>query len=67
MCLYGKLEKTILKQSTKLFKRIFKEFYIKRFVEEELFPHEDLVDKSGEVPIELGKQIEKKSKELRSN
>ena len=37
---------------------------VKRFVEEELFPHEDLVDKSGEVPIELGKQIEKKSKEL---
>ena len=36
----------------------------KRFVEGELFPHEDLVDKSGEVPIELGKQIEKKSKEL---
>mgnify|MGYP001269208934 FL=1 len=37
---------------------------VKRFVEEELFPHEELVDKTGQVPIDLGKQIEKKSKEL---
>ena len=37
---------------------------VKRFVEEELYPHEEIVDKNGEVPIELGRQIEKKSKEL---
>ena len=37
---------------------------VKRFVEEELYPHEETVDKNGEVPIELGRQIEKKSKDL---
>ncbi|MFO1088407.1 MAG: acyl-CoA dehydrogenase family protein [Hyphomicrobiales bacterium] len=36
---------------------------VKRFMEEEMFPHEDLVDKLGEVPIDLGRQIEKRSKE----
>ena len=35
---------------------------VKRFVEEELYPHEETVDKNGEVPLELGRQIEKKSK-----
>jgi len=34
------------------------------FMEEEIFPHEDEVDSTGEVPIELGRQIEKRSKEL---
>ncbi len=37
---------------------------VRRFVEEELYPHEDLVDKTGEVPLELGREIEKKSKEI---
>ena len=37
---------------------------VKRFVEEELYPHEETVDKNGEVPLELGRQIEKKSKDL---
>ena len=31
---------------------------ISRFVESELMPHEDLVDRMGEVPEELGRQIE---------
>ena len=37
---------------------------VKGFMEEEIFPHEDEVDSTGEVPIELGRQIEKRSKEL---
>ncbi len=37
---------------------------VKRFVEEELYPHEEEVDKNGFVPLELGKDIEKKSKEI---
>ena len=37
---------------------------VKRFVEEELYPHEEEVDKNGFVPLELGKEIEKKSKEI---
>ena len=37
---------------------------LKSFMEEEIFPHEDEVDSTGEVPIELGRQIEKRSKEL---
>ncbi|MGI9488431.1 MAG: acyl-CoA dehydrogenase family protein [Geminicoccaceae bacterium] len=36
----------------------------RRFVEEELFPHEELVDREGEVPIDLGRQIEARSKQL---
>ena len=31
---------------------------VKRFMEEEIYPHEEEVDQLGEVPIELGKQIE---------
>ena len=30
----------------------------RRFVDEEMLPHEDLVDREGHVPIELGRQIE---------
>ena len=37
---------------------------LKGFMEEEILPHEDEVDSTGEVPIELGRQIEKRSKEL---
>ena len=37
---------------------------VKRFVEEELYPHEETVDTNGEVPIDLGRQIEKRSKEV---
>ncbi|MGH6882963.1 MAG: acyl-CoA dehydrogenase family protein, partial [Hypericibacter sp.] len=36
---------------------------VKRFMEEEIYPHEDLVDRDGEVPIELGRQIEARSKQ----
>ena len=36
----------------------------KRFVEEEIMPHEALVDQLGEVPVEIGRQIEEKSKEI---
>ena len=34
----------------------------KKFLEDEIYPHEETVDKIGEVPIELGKQIEKRAK-----
>ncbi|MFO0997019.1 MAG: acyl-CoA dehydrogenase family protein [Alphaproteobacteria bacterium] len=37
---------------------------VKRFMEEEIYPHEDLVDRQGEVPIELGRQIEARSKAI---
>jgi acyl-CoA dehydrogenase len=37
---------------------------VRRFVETEMFPHEDEVDKLGYVPEEIGRQIEAKSKEL---
>ncbi len=36
---------------------------VKAFMEKEIFPHEDFVDKSGVVPDDLGRQIEKKAKE----
>jgi acyl-CoA dehydrogenase len=36
---------------------------VRRFMEEEMLPHEDLVDRLGEVPLDLGRQIEKRSKE----
>ena len=35
----------------------------RKFLEEEIYPYEEKVDKIGEVPIELGKQIEEKAKE----
>jgi len=36
---------------------------LRSFMEEELLPHEQAVDESGEVPEELGRQIEQRSKE----
>ncbi|MEQ8897620.1 MAG: acyl-CoA dehydrogenase family protein [Roseovarius sp.] len=37
---------------------------VKSFMEDEMFPHEEMVDSTGEVPEELGRQIEEKAKEL---
>lgn len=34
---------------------------VKAFLEAEIYPHEDMVDKNGEVPEELGRQIEKRA------
>ncbi len=36
---------------------------VRRFMEAEMLPHEDLVDRLGEVPLDLGRQIERRSKE----
>ena len=36
---------------------------VQAFMKAELFPHEDLVDKIGEVPLDLGRQIEKRAME----
>ena len=36
---------------------------VRSFMEEELLPHEQLVDEQGVVPEELGRQIEQRSKE----
>jgi acyl-CoA dehydrogenase len=35
---------------------------VERFMEEEIYPHEDRVDREGEVPLELGRQIEARAK-----
>ena len=43
---------------------IFSSSTVKSFMEKEIFPHEDLVDRLGEVPIDLGRQIEKRAKEV---
>ena len=37
---------------------------VQRFMADEIYPHEDRVDKLGYVPDEIGKQIEEKSKEV---
>ena len=37
---------------------------VRKFVEEEILPYEDEVDKTGEVKPELGKQIETRAKEV---
>src|SRR6056297_3274636 len=37
---------------------------VRAFMEEEMYTHEDMVDRTGEVPEELGRRIEEKSKEL---
>jgi acyl-CoA dehydrogenase len=37
---------------------------VRAFMEQEIFPHEDMVDKRGEVPTDLGRQIEARSKEV---
>ena len=34
------------------------------FLKDEIYPHEDAVDRSGEVPLELGRQIEARAKEV---
>jgi len=35
---------------------------VQSFLENEVYPHEDMVDRIGEVPIDLGRQIEARSK-----
>ncbi|QIE45021.1 acyl-CoA dehydrogenase [Pseudohalocynthiibacter aestuariivivens] len=37
---------------------------VRAFMEEEMFPHEQMVDKTGEVPKDLGRQIEARAKEV---
>ena len=37
---------------------------LKAFMDAEIFPYEDEVDAKGEVPIELGRQIEKQAKDI---
>jgi len=37
---------------------------VRRFVETEMFPHEEAVDRLGHVPEEIGRRIEAKSREL---
>jgi acyl-CoA dehydrogenase len=37
---------------------------VKSFLEAEIYPHEEAVDRLGEVPIDLGRQIERRSKEV---
>ena len=37
---------------------------VQKFMADEIYPHEDRVDKLGYVPDEIGKQIEEKSKEV---
>jgi len=37
---------------------------VRRFVEEEIYPHENLVDRTGEVPDEIAAQIKQKTMEL---
>ena len=37
---------------------------VRGFLEDECFPHEDMVDQTSEVPEDLGRQIEARSKEL---
>ena len=36
---------------------------VRSFLEAEIYPHEEEVDRLGEVPKELGRQIEKRSME----
>lgn len=37
---------------------------VRSFLEAEIYPHEDLVDRTGEVPEDLGRQIETRAKEV---
>jgi len=37
---------------------------VRQFMADEIFPHEREVERLGEVPLELGKQIQRRSKEL---
>ena len=36
---------------------------VRQFMEKEIIPHEREIERLGEVPIELGKQIQKRAKE----
>ncbi|WP_433989352.1 Caffeyl-CoA reductase-Etf complex subunit CarC (plasmid) [Pseudoseohaeicola sp. NH-UV-7] len=37
---------------------------VRSFLETEIYPHEDMVDRAGEVPEDLGRQIETRAKEV---
>jgi len=37
---------------------------VRSFVENEIYPHEDLVDRTGEVPVEIAEEIKRKTIEL---
>ncbi len=37
---------------------------VRNFIETEIYPHEDMVDRTGEVPEDLGRQIETRAKEV---
>ncbi|MBL4757800.1 MAG: acyl-CoA dehydrogenase family protein [Rhizobiales bacterium] len=37
---------------------------VRSFLEAEIYPHEEMVDQTGEVPEDLGRQIEKRAKEV---
>ena len=37
---------------------------VRSFVENEIYPHEDLVERSGEVPVEVANEIKRKTLEL---
>ena len=37
---------------------------VRRFVETEIYPHEDLVERTGEVPEEIAAEIKRKTLEL---
>jgi acyl-CoA dehydrogenase len=37
---------------------------VRKFLEKEILPYEEEVDKIGEVSLELGKQIETRSKQV---
>ncbi|WP_338550429.1 acyl-CoA dehydrogenase family protein [Roseovarius phycicola] len=37
---------------------------VRGFMEDNFFPHEDMVDRTGEVPEDLGREIEARAKEL---
>mgnify|MGYP001815071059 FL=1 len=37
---------------------------VRSFLEAEIYPHEDMVDRAGEVPEDLGRQIETRAKEV---
>ena len=37
---------------------------VRSFVENEIYPHEDLVERSGGVPVEIANEIKRKTLEL---
>ena len=40
---------------------------VRSFVEKEIYPHEELVERSGEVPAEIAQDIKQKTLELTKN